>query len=114
MSNAANIYFDFNAPVITQPAAFTVDDATAFTEMNEHKLRILPNPAQEMITLVLDASWQGMLRADVMDLTGRIALIQRMPASHAILDIAALRSGAYQVCIRDGDGRMLTGRFVKR
>jgi uncharacterized repeat protein (TIGR01451 family) len=97
VANVANIYFDFNDPVITEPVVFTVEETTSLTERDRPAIRLIPNPASEQATLVFPDVLITGAEIQVCDAMGRVMLRERVAAgSHtALLDLNALQAGLY-------------------
>jgi uncharacterized repeat protein (TIGR01451 family) len=108
IANVANIYFDFNPPVITEPSILTVDFSTGIATGTKGPLRVFPNPAHDRLLLVLPAGadrFFTLLGAD-----GRVFTVSARPVGNGLeLDIAALAPGLYVVCTAQG-----SARFVKQ
>ncbi|MCB0770727.1 MAG: hypothetical protein KDC00_10020, partial [Flavobacteriales bacterium] len=51
IENIANIYFDFNEPVITEPSVLVAEFSTAVTGLVLPRLDVSPNPATELMFL---------------------------------------------------------------
>src|SRR5204863_2331936 len=51
LENRAAIYFDFNPPVITDPAFNTIELNVGITENDPALFSVLPNPAHESINI---------------------------------------------------------------
>ncbi|MEO8068094.1 MAG: T9SS type A sorting domain-containing protein [Flavobacteriales bacterium] len=109
VSNTANIYFDFNEPVITNAAVFTVDDEQSVAETSTETLILSPNPVNDVLYIALDKSAAN-LPLSVVDLTGRVVLTGSMNGPRAQLNVQALKAGSYQLRM----GERMVGRFVKR
>jgi uncharacterized repeat protein (TIGR01451 family) len=108
VSNTADIHFDFNEPVVTNEAVFTVDASTGVTSTAERaqELRIWPNPATEMLYVEGAAA----KTIEVLDVTGRVVLRER--STHALqgLDVGSLARGGYTVRVIGAGSRA----FIKR
>ncbi|QQR87411.1 MAG: DUF11 domain-containing protein [Flavobacteriales bacterium] len=109
VSNIANIYFDFNEPVITNAAVFTVDNNVAVAEVPHNGLHLSPNPTSDVLTVRLDEP-ADRAAVHVMDVTGRTVLRATMSGTRLLLDVETLRAGSYTVRVGEG----MVGRFVKR
>lgn len=109
VSNVANIYFDFNEPVITNAAVFTVDNNVAVAEVPHNGLHLSPNPTSDVLTVLLDEP-ADRAAVQVMDVTGRAVLSTTLSGTRLLLDVQTLRPGSYTVRVGDG----MVGRFVKK
>ncbi len=74
IENIANIYFDFNEPVITAPAVFTVDLTSGIASIDENGFHFYPNPADDLLTVLVDAP--GAL-LELRSVDGRLVKAQR-------------------------------------
>ncbi|MEM5566071.1 T9SS type A sorting domain-containing protein [Psychroserpens sp. AS72] len=97
--NTASIFFDFNAPVITNrfdtefvEDALSVDDSSFIT------FEMFPNPAKDVVTIRLNANSFGNVTVNIIDLQGKLILEQHISEGNNLeLDIADLQSGLYFV-----------------
>jgi hypothetical protein len=76
--NSANIYFDYNEPVITNTATFFVETSLAMADAEADGLRTWPNPAKDVLIVACDAPMSE--RLQVIGMTGRTVLEQRVAA----------------------------------
>lgn len=109
--NVANIYFDFNAPVITAPAIFTVDESTDIAAIAGNGFRIWPNPAQDHLVVQVDAP--GAL-LHVRSSDGRSLRTVRASGTQVTVDISDLANGLYVISLEEAAGNRSARRFVKR
>lgn len=109
VSNTANIYFDFNEPVITNAAVFTVDNNVAVAEAPSNGVHLSPNPASDVLAVELTGTASNQV-LEVVDVTGRTVLRAVTTGTRTLLDVHALKAGSYHVHVGDG----IVGRFVKR
>jgi uncharacterized repeat protein (TIGR01451 family) len=111
VSNVANIYFDYNAPVITNEAVMTVD-ATAFVE--EHagtEMHVWPNPVSDVLMVALP-NGAASTRLEVLDATGR-TIMRSQASGQALLNVAELAPGPYVLRCMASAG-VYEQRFVKK
>lgn len=112
VENTAAIYFDFNEPIITDPAVFTVETSTGISDRKHDQLRIWPNPANDMLNVQLhNGAMIGLV--EVIDITGRFVRSERSSASIERMDVSDLPIGNYTLRITSEEG-VFHGRFVKR
>ncbi len=115
VGNNANIFFDFNAPVLTNTATFEVQLATTMAEgIRSEELRLWPNPARDALNVALDRSLTGACHIALVDAQGRmVRLLQHTPNDRAFtLPLQGLATGLYNVRIK-ADGLVWNRRFVK-
>ena len=110
LTNKANIYFDFNQPVVTNVATTTVSETIATYSPIKHpmNLRLRPNPAQDMLFLQTD---QPVERVEISDALGRIVLSTGV--QNGQIDIAHLPQGVYRVKVFSGN-LIATKQVVKQ
>jgi uncharacterized repeat protein (TIGR01451 family) len=92
VSNAADIYFDFNPPIHTNDAVVVAETSTALHDGNANTgIRLFPNPAHEDLTISLASP----ATIEVLDLSGRCVLraTGRGPLTH--LAVGTLSAGQY-------------------
>ena len=109
VTNAADIFFDFNPPVRTPDAVITVDLSTGVAAERSAALQLVPNPAHDRIALVGPAAILG---ARVTAADGRVVLDG--PLHGRTVDVAALQPGTYMVHVRTAGGGQQVLRFVKQ
>ena len=109
VSNTANIYFDFNDPVITNEAMFSVESSTAVDPVGDvtpSGVETWPNPVENRL-YVKGAEGRNV---EVQDVTGRVVLRERSAGALHSLDVRSLMSGGYTVRIPGVGARV----FIKR
>jgi uncharacterized repeat protein (TIGR01451 family) len=111
IGNVANIYFDFNEPVITAPAVFTVDESVGAAMIEQTVFLVYPNPASDVVTVHVGSP--GAL-LEVCSSDGRLLKVQRIVGTQVTLNVGDLAGGLYTITMRDTAGERSTQRFVKR
>ncbi|MEO5585599.1 MAG: T9SS type A sorting domain-containing protein, partial [Flavobacteriales bacterium] len=113
IANTANIFFDFNEPVITEPAIFYVETGLSVQQRESRELRTWPNPANGQL-MVGSSTGLALGSLSVLDLQGRVVL--QLPALtgnlHAV-DVTGIAAGTYLLKARTTEG-VLSTRFVKQ
>ncbi len=107
--NVANIFFDFNEPVITAPAVFTVEIPQGVHGSNDAGVMLSPNPTSGYILVQLDHTPSNAM-AIVRDALGRIVLEKAIRDQRTSLLLR--ESGLYLVELHDANGRMASKRVV--
>ena len=97
--NGAAIYFDFNAPIITNTFETEfVEENLSVTETNLSVFTMVPNPAKDTVTIQMNASFFGNANLSIFDLQGKLILEQTISEENSIaIDISDLQSGMYFV-----------------
>jgi len=94
VENTANIYFDFNEPVITDPEIFEVSIPTAISEIKNAGFEMYPNPTNGNVTIM---AIEPIERIDVVQLDGRVFQGISANAKRVGLDLNDLAKGVYVV-----------------
>ena len=111
ISNTANIFFDFNPPVITDPSVLTAEFSTGLTggSMPEGLL-LSPVPVRDVLHFTSTRELTGV---KVIAADGRLVLQQPVQGKSGDLHIAGLKAGMYVLIGSRGDGSTTRQRFVK-
>lgn len=108
----ADIYFDFNFPIITNIANTSFETLSTPRFSSEIYVSIYPNPAKDILTIEANSGIQNL---NLYDIQGR--LIQSMDSSenaHDIqLDVSKLSQGIYFVNIKTSLGEF-TKKIIKQ
>jgi uncharacterized repeat protein (TIGR01451 family) len=114
IENIANIYFDFNPPVITEPSVLVATTGTGVSEVLHMDLSIQPNPTDGLLIVRMtgDDLLPGMLRVRSMD--GRMVMEQRMTSPEGRMDVQGLANGGYVLELLNDNGPRSVARFVKQ
>jgi hypothetical protein len=113
ISNTAQIYFDFNAPVITNTTINTIFNPLSVAEVSETGFLLYPNPANDIITISCTRSFSKVILYNMYGQAVKAVnegIVDNDPAIREI-DISDLPSGVYFVTIPDAYSGAV--RFVK-
>ncbi len=110
ITNTANIYFDYNPPVITEPSVLVVEFSTGVEQPGSATLQLRPNPATDQLFVTTEGTVE---RLQVHASDGRILLTGNGPWSSGELDISGLPSGAFILEVVMESGAIQRGRFIK-
>jgi Secretion system C-terminal sorting domain/SdrD B-like domain/SprB repeat len=124
LTNRAAIYFDFNAPVITNQVFNTIKDAVVATEdaekiANTANFTIFPNPTQGDISVMIDGSAETTAQMlSIVDIQGRVLQTQpftpQTSAQTLQITTSDLPAGMYFVRLSANNGAApQVKRFVK-
>lgn len=108
-SNTAEIYFDYNFPIITEPAVTTIEELSVRESENPGKFVLYPNPASSVVSLRSDVA-SDIRSVEVYNAIGQIVLV-KMNSDE--LNVSELASGIYSVKVKSDKG-ISTLRFVKK
>ncbi|HRG58798.1 MAG TPA: PKD domain-containing protein [Bacteroidia bacterium] len=112
----ANIYFDFNAPVLTEDAVITMVGPTALGSiLQNEQANLFPNPAQEFVYVNLTSADDGNVNINVTDATGKTYLQQQRVLktgyNKVIINTSELSKGIYFVQTTTQDGVVRTSKL---
>jgi hypothetical protein len=110
IENSANIYFDFNDPVITEPSVLTAEFSTGVGEHIEPGVMVAPNPVSALLSITAASP---IARLRIVSADGRVVHSAGMIADRAVVDVEALKCGAYTVLAELHDGSIGRARFIK-
>lgn len=111
VENTADIYFDYNAPVITNTTFVTISDTVfygnplvIYNTQNEAitEIKIFPNPTTGKINIVAE----GMQSIDVINIQGQLVLSQKSKdkSQKCELDLSSQTKGIYIIKVRTSKG----------
>lgn len=115
ITNAADIYFDFNEPIRTPDATVVVTDETGVQPLvKPAQLVVYPVPVKNNLTAVVPEGFKP-VHAFAVGVDGRRLPLVLPPSSAGQVQFATqhLPAGAYVLTLRAQDGRRLSARFVK-
>ena len=106
----ADIYFDYNYPIITNDAV-TVFETTMSIEENTQNidLKVYPNPTTDYFNLTADSKIQSI---ELYDLSGRLIKTSLINDFETKQDITLLNKGTYILKIKTENGE-ITGKIIK-
>jgi hypothetical protein len=90
-SNLANIYFDYNFPIVTNNYTTTIQNTLSLQEYNYiNDIVAYPNPVKDILRFKTEHS---IFKIEVYDIAGRI--LSSNSISENIIDLSALKTGDY-------------------
>jgi len=93
-SNQAEIYFDFNAPIITNNYSTEVaEDNLGTSDFNLSTIKVYPNPVSDVLTIETSFT---LSKISVYDIEGR-KVLEVLQVNTNQIDLSALRTGIYFV-----------------
>lgn len=110
LSNAADIYFDFNLPIRTNTSELVASIPTGLAETRETGIALFPNPARELFTVSTTGNALQQLRLVALD--GREVQQHVLTGHRADVNVQGLASGTYLVHITDTAGKVLVQRLA--
>jgi uncharacterized repeat protein (TIGR01451 family) len=99
IENTAYIYFDWNAPIITNTTYNFNNWIEGISEENAQNIHVYPNPSSESITI----SCEGNFVYQLVDLSGRI-ISKGYASDLELLNISKASAGIYQLNVQSKQG----------
>jgi hypothetical protein len=111
--NTAAIFFDFNAPVITNRFETEfIEETLSVSEFDLKEFRMYPNPAKDVVTLKLNNIAQANL--SVVDIQGKLIKEQRIYNQTQVeLDVSDLQAGLYFVKLHTGSKALIKKLIIE-
>jgi len=109
IENIANIYFDFNPPVITEPSVLVAEFSTGVAGYPVNTFQVWPVPAKDRLNITATSSISS-LRVVASD--GREVDIPYTRTAFSSLDVSGLQPGAYLLVVRYTEGTESRQRFI--
>jgi uncharacterized repeat protein (TIGR01451 family) len=106
ITNVADIYFDFNEPVITNQTLHTINDQLQVintTEVNElivdgQMIRIFPNPTTNQINIQIPIEFMGSAYS-IVNSMGKTIMTGKFNSENSTINLNNLSSGIYMIKI---------------
>jgi hypothetical protein len=95
IENIANIYFDFNDPVITEPSVLVAEFSTDVAVEEQGHIVVAPNPVNNGVRISMPGGFIHQVRLFTMD--GRPIMFQGARGESITLDVGMLTAGVYLV-----------------
>jgi len=120
IKNRASIYFDFNAPVMTNQTLNTIggqlQTPTAPGATANNSFTIFPNPAQNSFTAIINVNTAGTYKLNVTDVTGKTDIAKTLSllsgTQNITVDANRLAPGVYFVTLNGSDNVIQTQKLV--
>lgn len=103
VNNVADIYFDFNPPIITNTAATQFVETLSVAQIDTDQVKVFPNPTTHSLNIKANTIIK---KVSVIDINGRILKEFNLnnPTLSTQLDLADLTTGIYFVKIKTDKG----------
>lgn len=110
VANYADIYFDYNAAIVTDMVYTTFVDELGVQDFNALRIVAYPNPAN----IILNVQAEGSITSiEIMNMLGQTLLTSKGNSNREQIDISGLSAGNYFVRVVVGDGSRVL-RVVKK
>jgi hypothetical protein len=114
VSNTAYIYFDFNAPIVTNTALNTLDMITSSSIQTVNaNLSVYPNPAKEELFISINnLKANSNAYFELYNIAGEKVMAQNITGNNVRLDLSNLSKGLYLLKTNVG-GELSTVKIIK-
>lgn len=113
--NRAAIYFDYNAPIITNTSFLTISDQPIWVSddmgQTEKEFHVSPNPFDHELTVQLNGT-QGPVRLTIYDMMGRVVRQELSDSDRFVLQRNGLLQGIYLLEVSEHGTSIGTVRVV--
>lgn len=109
-SNTANIYFDFNLPIITNTTTTTIA-LLSNNDFVKNSIKVYPNPVRDILN-ISQTNNETIKSISVYNLLGQQLLYISMESNEASINVSQLKTGNYIVKLETQSGT-LTQKFSK-
>ncbi|MEP5096935.1 MAG: T9SS type A sorting domain-containing protein, partial [Nonlabens ulvanivorans] len=111
--NTAEIYFDFNPPIITNTFTSTFQTPLSIDTPQTVNFSLVPNPTSGSVQVNLQNGMLENAQVVLYDVRGRITLSRKLTNNHPQIDLTELPAGIYIAELRNGD-ETYTTKVVKQ
>ena len=111
IENIANIFFDYNPPVITDPSVLTAEFSTGVAQRENSKIALAPVPASDELVV---SSGDAMANVRILAADGREVMRMAGRSTQMSIDLSGLKSGAYLLSVELDNGTTARERFIKQ
>ena len=102
--NTAAIYFDFNAPVITNRFETEFVTPLSIVDLDAIDLNVFPNPANDRVTISLNNTAINDFDVTLVDIQGKMINVPQLNYNDSIeLNVSSLNAGLYFVQLKKGN-----------
>jgi uncharacterized repeat protein (TIGR01451 family) len=112
IENIANIYFDYNPPVITEPSALVATTGTGLVERSLGGPELYPNPVTDHLRLVWPDAAGRTGTWSILALDGRWISQGTITSDNQWIDIGSMASGMYMLRVQ-ADGIETVHPFLR-
>ncbi|NRA52009.1 MAG: T9SS type A sorting domain-containing protein, partial [Phaeodactylibacter sp.] len=117
LNNEAAIYFDAEAPVITNLAWHTIEDTPQVTTstaplVTSKMVSVFPNPALDHVAFLIEGEGLGLSLLTLFDGQGRLVKAHSFTGKRFVLKRGGLASGVYFYRLTLPDGQVSTGKLL--
>ncbi len=103
IENTANIFFDYNPPVITEPSVLTAEFGTGIMKNSQFSvMELFPNPTDHFVTI--NAKNVSISKVEVYGIDGKWINTFNSNGHTSTIDLSGVAPGSYLLRVTDADG----------
>jgi len=106
IENTAYIYFDFNAPIITNTVNTSIVDKLSTASFGKTEIKLYPNPVQNNVYVETPSSSETLKKVEIYNLNGKL-VFKKMSFLKDGIDVQFLERGVYIIRINENWVRKL-------
>jgi len=112
IKNKASIYFDFNAPVVTNTVTNTVAEPSSIKENRSQlsDISVFPNPTNDVVYISYNSNTSA--EVTLFNINGATCLKQQLTASNQSISLSGLPAGVYFISV-EVQGSVVRKKVVK-
>lgn len=111
--NTAQIYFDFNDPIITNTFETEFVATLGVADFTAENLIVYPNPATNQVSISVQNSTDAIAEIRLTDLLGKIVFQQKGTQNQATIDLSGLSKGVYMLEVLTENQFSVVKKLVK-
>ncbi len=110
--DTAEIYFDFNAPVVTNTFLTEYVNTLSVSKFNNNAFSLYPNPVKETVNIKLNNALSGNALVEIIDVQGKI-IVKDTISTTLQINVVNLEPGLYFVKLKHNDGESVKKLIIK-
>lgn len=99
ITNTAYIYFDYNAPIVTNTALNTIEFPSGITKFSNYHLGVSPNPTNSTINISFEDKQSQNIYVKVMNVSGQVVYQEKLSNASGkyskTIDLSDVSKGVY-------------------
>ncbi|WP_178987488.1 T9SS type A sorting domain-containing protein [Winogradskyella schleiferi] len=107
--NTAEIYFDFNEPIITNTSVTSFSETLSIDNIDSDLFSIYPNPTNGTIYIASESILQEI---KITNMLGQTLILKTLNTNTTSIDLEPFSKGSYFISIQSGE-REITKRIIK-
>jgi uncharacterized repeat protein (TIGR01451 family) len=111
--NTAQIYFDFNAPIITNTFETEFVATLGVADFTTDNLIVYPNPATNQVSISVQNSADAIAEIRLTDMLGKVVFQQKGTHTQTTIDLSGLSKGVYMLEVQTENKFSVVKKLVK-